>query len=248
MADAPSIFRPRVLVSGGVGLALLGASAIFGWPVALGWIGGICLGFAAGAVFGPGRSRSAPAAVQTPTGPVSTITAEFLTDLELRAKVRGDFETAGLVDRLQALFARLRSAEADVASGAPGGDPLAGELVYKLRQMYDFSAHNLERALALYVGAREMATDEGRRKVLDQRAKLVSEVSSAVGQIEAAVDRVRAAATTAGDERRHEKLTDLNRDLDRQIEVARRVEAQIREVESRARGDYSAAERYVTGA
>ena len=50
-----------------------------------------------------------------------TRATEQLTDLELRAKVRGDFETAGLVDRLQALFGRLRAAEADGAAGTPGG-------------------------------------------------------------------------------------------------------------------------------
>ena len=153
---------------------------------------------------------------------------------------------AGLVDRLQALHDRLRHAEADsTAAGQVGGDPLAVEMVYKLRQMYEFSATSLERAVALHVGAREMATEDGRRRVLDQRASLVTEVAAAVGQIEAAVDRVRAAATTAGDALRHERLTDLNADLDRQLDVARRVEERMNSLEARARGDLSEAEAYV---
>src|SRR5687767_14762968 len=247
MTDAPRLLRPSVLLSAGIGGLLLLASFLAGWPAIMGWLGGLCIGYAIGAAFG------APADAGRPLAPAqlgqpqrSAVTAEGLTDLELRAKVRGDFETAGLVDRLQALFHRLRSAEAEPMI-AGSGDPLAVEMLYKLRQMYDFSAASLERALALHVAAREMATEEGRRKVLDQRAAMVGEVQSAVTQIEAAVDRVRAAATTAGDAARHERLTDLNKDLDRQLEVARRVEASLNELEARARGDYSAAERYVTG-
>ena len=62
------------------------------------------------------------------------------------------------------------------------------------------------------------------------------------------MDRVRAAATTAGDAARRERLTDLNKDLDRQLEVARRVDERMQSLEARARGDTTAAERYVTGA
>ncbi len=246
MTDAPRLLRPSVLLSGAAGLALLVASPLLGWPALVGWIGGLCLGFAGGGALGAPRAGGSLPALPVPTPRArSGVTAEMLTDLELRAKVRGDLETARLVDRLQALHDRLRRSEADAAGGR--GDPLAGEMMYKLRQMYEFSAASLERALALHVGSREMATEEGRRKILEQRASLVEEVGEAVEQIEAAVDRVRAAATTAGDARRHEQLQDLNQDLDRRLEVARRVEERLKEIEARARGDYSAAERYVTG-
>lgn len=247
MTDAPRLLRPSVLVSAGIGILLLLASALAGWPAIMGWIGGLCIGYAIGAALGAPADAGRPLVPAQLAPPQKTaVTAEGLTDLELRAKVRGDFETASLVDRLQALFPRLRTAESGPVNTG-GGDPLAVEMLYKLRQMYDFSAVSLERALALHVGAREMATEDGRRRVLDQRAALVAEVSSAVGQIEAAVDRVRAAATTAGDAARHERLTDLNKDLDRQLEVARRVDERMQTLEARARGDTTAAERYVTG-
>lgn len=169
-----------------------------------------------------------------------TVTADELNDLELRAKVRGDFETAGLVDRLQPIQVRLRQLDNDV-------DGEGQLLVMKLYRLFNSSAESLERALALHLAAREMVTEEGKQKVADQRKQLVSEVATAVGQTEQAIDRLRAGAAVAGDSDRAESLADLSGDLDRQLEVARKVEARMAELEARARGDYSASEAFITG-
>lgn len=229
------------LVPLAAGLILLLIALPLAWPAWLMLAAGLCLGFSAGAVTA-GRSAARIAVSPAPRSARTAVTPEALTDLELRAKVRGDFTTAGLVDRLQALHDRLGACEAE-----PADDPLAPQLTGKLRRMYDLSAASLERALALHVGAREMVTSEGRRRVLDQRDALLEEVSTAVGQIEAGIDRLRAAAATAGIAGRHERLADLNTDLDRQLDVARRVEERLEEIESRARGDYSRAAEYVSG-
>ena len=163
-----------------------------------------------------------------------------LEDLELRCKVRGDFETAGLIDRLQALAGRLRECEA--AAGAESVD-----LTMKMRKMYDNAAAFCERALALHLARREMVTDEARQKVDDQRKALLDEITAAVGAIESGVDRLRVAAATAGDADRKEELSDLNADLDRRLEVARKVEQRMADIEAQARGDYSKAAAFVEG-
>ena len=163
-----------------------------------------------------------------------------LEDLELRCKVRGDFETAGLIDRLQALSGRLRDCEA--AAGADSVD-----LTMKMRKMYDNAAAFCGRALALHLARREMVTDEAKQKVDDQRRALVDEITAAVAAVENGVDRLRAAAATAGDADRKEELADLNADLDRRLEVASKVEQRMADIEAQARGDYSKAAAYVQG-
>ena len=52
MTDAPRLLRPSVLVSAGIGILLLLASALAGWPAIMGWIGGLCIGYAIGAALG----------------------------------------------------------------------------------------------------------------------------------------------------------------------------------------------------
>ena len=178
--------------------------------------------------------RPAVAATQAKTSSVD------LEDLELRCKVRGDFETAGLIDRLQALAGRLRDCEA--AAGADSVD-----LTMKMRKMYDNAAAFCGRALALHLARREMVTDDAKQKVDDQRKALLDEITAAVGAIESGVDRLRVAAATAGDADRKEELSDLNADLDRRLEVARKVEQRMADIEAQARGDYSKAAAFVEG-
>ena len=168
------------------------------------------------------------------------VTADQLNDLELRAKVRGDFDTAGLVDRLQPIQVRLKKVAAEARSDAL-------DLIAKLDRLFESSAESLERALKLHLASREMVTQEGRDTVVKQREQLLTEVGEAVKHTETAIDRLRASSAVAGDADRSETLRDLSSDLDRQLEVARRVEARMAELEAKAIGDYSASERYITG-
>ncbi|MEL7240229.1 MAG: hypothetical protein AAGK78_15330, partial [Planctomycetota bacterium] len=165
------------------------------------------------------------------------VTADQLNDLELRAKVRGDFDTAGLVDRLQPIQVRLRKVATEAKSDAL-------DLIAKLDRLFESSAESLERALKLHLASREMVTQEGRDTVVKQREQLLSEVGEAVKHTETAIDRLRASSAVAGDADRSATLKDLAGDLDRQLEVARRVEARMAELEAKASGDYSASEAY----
>ena len=197
-------------------------------------------GFAVGIVYEKRASTHRTAGPTSTIGVPQSTERGDLEDLELRCKVRGDFETAGLIDRLQALAGRLRDCEA--AAGAESVD-----LTMKMRKMYDNAAAFCGRALALHLARREMVTAEAKAKVDDQRRALLDEITAAVGAIENGVDRLRAAAATAGDADRKEELADLNTDLDRRLEVARKVEQRMEEIEAQARGDYSQAAAFVEG-
>lgn len=244
--------RPLVLIPALVGGAILMAGISQGNDTELLVTGAALVGVAVGAVLTGIRwlryfGRDAPDAdfrsrrpradlLRKSTG----ITADQLNDLELRAKVRGDFDTAGLVDRLQPIQVRLKKVAAEARSDAL-------DLIAKLDRLFESSAESLERALKLHLASREMVTQEGRDTVVKQREQLLSEVGEAVKHTETAIDRLRASTAVAGDADRSATLKDLSGDLDRQLEVARRVESRMAELEAKASGDYSASEAYITG-
>ena len=162
-------------------------------------------------------------------------TLETLSDLELRAKVKGAFDVARLLDRLEKLHPRFDRLPSDDAG-----------LAMKLRSLFDSSAASLENAYDLHLAARELATQAARDEVIRERERLVAESASAVDALEKGIDRFATAAATAGASEKAQELGDFSGDLDRQLEVARRVEQRMRDLEARARGDYSAAEDFVT--
>ena len=244
--------RPLVLIPAIVGAIIVATGMQQGNDPELLITGASLLGIAVGAVLtgvrwlryiGKGepdrdfKSRRPRADLLTKS---AGVTADQLNDLELRAKVRGDFDTAGLVDRLQPIQVRLKKVAAEARSDAL-------DLIAKLDRLFESSAESLERALKLHLASREMVTQEGRDTVIQQREQLLAEVGDAVKHTETAIDRLRASSAVAGDADRSATLKDLSGDLDRQLEVARRVEDRMAQLEAKARGDYSASEAYVTG-
>lgn len=225
------------LLTAAVGVVLLVVGALADASLVAG-LGGLGLGLGIGFFAGGRRNAEKPALPATPAVPVATPAASDLNDFELRAKVKGDFAVANLADRLDKLRPRLESALA-------AGGSEAGELGYKLHRLYDTALGCVRRAFELHLASREMATSKARDTVRLQRQELVDEATSAVGALDVGIDRLATAAATAGASEKREQLADLNGDLDRQLEVARRVDERMRQLEAKARGDLSAAEKYV---
>ena len=164
-----------------------------------------------------------------------------LNDLELKAKVKGDFEVARLLDRIEKIGPRLEATLADAHTDA-------ADVGGKLRRIHDVSIVTLRDAFDLHLAAREMATAGARDEVLEQRSLLVAEASDAIDALDRGIDRLRASAATSAAGSRAGELADFSSDLDRQLEVARRVEQRMRDLEARARGGHLAEhEAYVTG-
>lgn len=224
-------------IAAAVGVVLLVAGALAGASLVAG-LGGVALGLGIGFLAGGRRRAEGPALPDAQVAPVTAPAAHDLNDFELRAKVKGDFAVARLADRLEKLHPRLESVL------AAGGSEV-GELGYKLHRLYDTAAGSLYRAFDLHLAAREMATSEARETVQLQRKELVDEATAAVDALDKGIDRLATAAATAGATEKRDQLADLSGDLDRQLEVARRVDERMRQLEARARGDLSAAEAYI---
>ncbi|MEM1011575.1 MAG: hypothetical protein AAGI46_05065 [Planctomycetota bacterium] len=198
----------------------------------MGLLAGLFVGLLVGLAVGyrVGASRSQPSRPATP----SRASKIDLADLEMRAKVRGAFDLAAVVDRLGKIDSRVRGLGASDSSG-------------RLIELFDATAASCVRAYDLNDAARKLTTRESKDKVLAEQRQLVAEASTAIDAIEHGVDRIQAAAATAGAADDAEALGELNRALDRQLDVARRVDQRMAELEGRAKGDLSHHERYVTG-
>ena len=231
---------PRLVVAlpiAAVGV-VVAVGALAAGTVILGVVGGLLAGLgggiAVGGLFGGGGRATDDDAVPAGVG-----TANDLNDFELRAKVKGDFAVARLADRLEKIGPRLADALA-------GGGRDAADVGDKLRRIHDVSLATIRDAFDLHLAAREMATEAARRELLDQRETLVGEASDAVDALDRGIDRLRAAAARSQTSDRTGELSELGGDLDRQLEVARRVEQRMRDLEARAKGDLSHHERFVT--
>ena len=150
-----------------------------------------------------------------------------LDGLARRAEVYGDREVAGHVYQLRQLGGRLDKAEQWGRSAAVGLE-VAVDVLGKAEQLYQSCLASLDRSLALRTAAAEMATDEGRRRVLDSRQKLLDEVQSGIGRIGLALDRLQAASLTRDAEGDLPRLRD---ELDAGLQIARRVEQRMGELE-----------------
>ncbi len=218
------------LVVGGVAVAVGGLA--FSWliPVAAGCL---AIGAGVGTLFGMSVRQQATAAPAA--GPATRFRQRDLDDLEMRAKVKGAFVIASLVDRLGKLRPKL--------DRVPIDDPQ--ELGHKLRELFDTTASSLQDAFDLTLAARELATDSARETIYQERDTLVLDAGPAADALEAGVDRVLTAAAMAKSVDRSRSLGELSTTLDRQLEVARRVDDRMRQLEARARGDLSHHEQYI---
>ena len=223
MAFRQLILPAAAAVLGAAGLIL---GLVAGSALAAG-VGGLALGLGIG-FFGRGLEASAPAPT-SPTMPDRASVVANLNDFELRAKVKGDFEVARLADRLEKIHPRL---EQTLTLGSDD----AAMLGHKLHQLFDQSAAGLRRAFDLHLAAREMATPDARQSISDQRAELVTEATAAVDAIDKGIDRLATAAAGKGTAASREAMADLSGDLDRQLEVARRVDERMKQLEARANG------------
>jgi hypothetical protein len=192
---------------------------------------GLALGLGIGvpAGFLLGRRRGSSAAAK----PRHADTKD-LDDLEMRAKVRGLFDLANVIDRLGKLQPRLT---VTLAKGAHD------EVTTRLSDLFRATAASCQRAYDLNLSSRQLATTEAKERVREEEQRLTAEAATAIAALEAGVDRAQAAAATEGVSDDAAALADLNTALDRQLEVARRVDERMRDLEGKAAGDLSYHER-----
>ena len=216
---------PLVWLPAGVGVltAAVGVAAGAGFLIFLG-LSGAAFGVGWFATRLLGRTDALGKAVAADVeGERGAAEAGRLDGLARRAEVVGDREVAGHVYQLRQLAGRLDGAEAWGRSASVGLE-VAVDVLGRSQQLYDSCLASLDRALALRTAAAEMATAEGKSRVLASRQKLLNEVDGGIGRIGLALDRLQAASLTrdAGGD-----LPRLRDELDAGLQIARRVEERM---------------------
>lgn len=169
--------------------------------------------------------------------------------LDHRLKADGDRRSNEALARLRVLHQRLEPylAWAEVGGAASGsggheGDRELGrervvdlppDLLSTLRRLHDSSLASLERSLELHEASQRSVTRRRRDELLAQRRALLDEVDQSVRHLAVALDEVQALSM----KRREPEagLAELRRELDQSLEVAKRVEQRIADLDHHLR-------------
>ena len=161
--------------------------------------------------------------------------------LELAAEQRQarDDAVAALLKRLlrdddprtQALLRRLRDLHHRVADpNSPDRLDAPANVVDKVRQVYESCLSALARTANLVDTATRLTTDAGRRQAMATREALVQEVGRATADLDRVVGQVEALVVAGGTGGTAE-LSAMREELNRSLDVARRVEERVGNIE-----------------
>ncbi len=106
----------------------------------------------------------------------------------------------------------------------------AVDIAGKVEHLFDACTRSLDRSLELWDAAQRMSTRDGRTRMLEKREKLLQEVAASVEQFATTIDSVQ--ALTLEQQSSAAELVGLREELDQSLNVARRVEERMRNLES----------------
>jgi hypothetical protein len=150
----------------------------------------------------------------------------YLRELEERLRADQDDRTGRCLQRLRNLQRRVH--KRGLLDGRVNS-PMLPEIRPKVEQLYRSCVRSLEKSLEFWQAAMEMATQEARQEMLDRREQLLAEIEGGIRHLAATVDHLRAKQISRHDGER--ELAQVRRELEMGLEVARRVEQRIDELE-----------------
>ena len=151
---------------------------------------------------------------------------------ELYRKLRKDDDSHSQrsLRRLRELYERFR----ETPQWTPAVDlNSAVEIAATIEKLFAACVASLDRSLEMWEAARQMATETARNRLLEQRRQLLAEVAASIDQFAVTVDEVQELALT---KRGSDDLARFRHDLDQSLEVARRVEQRMHDLESELAG------------
>jgi hypothetical protein len=155
----------------------------------------------------------------------------YLKQLRRRMRRDRDPRSSRIVRGLLRIYERLRTSESDSERDATR---TLREIHDQARALYQSCLRLVERTLELWEGARRMATDVSRQQLLNSRGEMLDQVEASIGHLQRSLDELQGTAL-----RRQEDLTSdharLRQELDQGLEVARRVEERMGELERELR-------------
>ena len=150
---------------------------------------------------------------------------------ELRHQLRRDRDphSTQLVRQLRAILTRLVDS---LTTGAVAGerDRPAMDNLATSAQLYESCCRLLERSFELWKGAQQMATDDSRQVLLDQRASLLQQVEQSMSHLESSLDQMQTVELRDDDGSLAANVA-LQDELQLGLETARRVEERIESLE-----------------
>ena len=235
VAIEPSKFRRKVfakwaktpwaLAPAAVGVGLLGAAA-FVPAAAVTAFAGVCGLLAGGGAYATrwifGADRMARQAALELADEQRQVREDQVQALLRRLLHDDDPRTQQLLRRLRDLHDRLADPSARDRLAAPAN------VVEKVKLVYDSCLSTLARTADLADSAKRLTTDAARRQVRATRESLVQEVAKAAADLDRVVGQVEAmhvAGAGGGD------LAAMREDLNRSLDIARRVEERVGRIE-----------------
>jgi hypothetical protein len=154
----------------------------------------------------------------------------YLNQLETRLRADGDPRTDRSLTELRNLRDRMTGAGLTDESLSSAFVP---EIREKAEQLYHSCLASLERTLELWRAAQEMATEKARTLVLDSRESLLGEVAASIRHLGATLDHLRTAELRR--DRGDQSLARMREELEMGLEVARRVDQRVGELDESLR-------------
>ncbi len=109
----------------------------------------------------------------------------------------------------------------------------AVEIAATIEKLFSACIASLERSLEMWEAAKKMATESARARLLAQRQGLLKEIAASIDQFAVTVDEVQSLAIT---KRGSDDLARFREELDQSLDVARRVEQRMHDLESELSG------------
>lgn len=133
------------------------------------------------------------------------------------------------LERLRGRLEQVELADRDVRSG------ILPEVRRQAEQLYQSCVASLERALDLWQTAQNMATPDARQRLMDTRDQLLDEIGRSIEHLGLTLDRLQVSGLQV-DANEDEKLAELREELRVGLEVARRVEGRMQQLDQELQG------------
>lgn len=221
VAKSPAVLLPTVLGAWAAAMALLlgDPASFFGFLGVTGVLAGLGIG-ATKLILG---TESVAAEVMEEARDAKRKADEDRLDaVERRLEKTRDPRTFSDIRLLRQLYKR----HADAVDNAKFHVP--ADVAAMSEQIYHSCVDALERSAALWETAQAMATRQARGELMEKRQQVLDEVAQSVQQWALTLDRLQAAPLQRGDEA---GLARLREELDMGLQVARRVEQRMHDLE-----------------
>lgn len=229
------INHPAVLIPPALGVTMALASWATGQFVAMGsFLGltGIILG--AGAFFTRLFTRQDQVAKEV----FERMQSESLSDREaqfdqLARQLDGDKDsrTNDAVEKLRIIQRTLDTIRKDMLSASAAD---TSELLASCTDLIQYCLDSLERSFKLWQMSQTMMTRQARMDMIDRREKLLEEINQSIVQIAHAMDGIR---TLGIEDNPGQKLAIIRKQLNGNLELARKVDQRMQSLEREIQGD-----------